>query len=137
MTVDTRGFRNAHRELRKSTADLREVAASFPSLSQDERRTAHRRIVRYLRKEVAPHTQLDERLLYPEAARVLGDPLVAASMNYDHQAIRQWIDDIAAADVADTARVQELLYGLDAIIRVHIWKENELFLTPLERGWLR
>ena len=61
----------------------------------------------------------------------MGDPFVAATMSYDHLAIRHWIAELASADVADGDRLQELLYGLDALLRVHIWKENELFLAPL------
>ncbi len=79
-----------------------------------------------------PHTKLDERLLYPAVAERLGDPLVAVSMSYDHLAIRHWISEIAAADVSRTEHFQQLLYGLDAIIRVHVWKENALFLALLE-----
>jgi hypothetical protein len=48
-------------------------------------------------------------------------------MNYDHLAIRRWIALIAAADVSDTAHLQQLLYGLDALIRVHIWKRERAF----------
>jgi hypothetical protein len=66
------------------------------------------------------------------ASAIPGTPLLAASMNYDHRAIRRWIDTLESADIADVAKMQELLYGLDALIRVHIWKENELYLTPLE-----
>jgi len=40
-----------------------------------------------LQSRVEPHTKLDERLLYPDVADRLGDPLVAASMNYGHLAI--------------------------------------------------
>ena len=134
MTVDIKGFREAHEELREQTAVLRSAAARLPTLSRDEREQTRDTIVRYLRRDVAPHTRLDEQLLYPEVARRTGDPLAAASMNYDHLAIRHWIDEIEAADVTDTARFQELLYGLDALIRVHIWKENELYLAPLESG---
>jgi len=67
-------------------------------------------------------------------AERLGDPLIAVSMNYDDLAIRHWISKIAAADVTDTDRLQRLLYGLDALIRVHIWKENALFLAQLEES---
>ena len=35
------------------------------------------------------------------------------------------------ADDEDVATIQELLYGLDALIRVHLWKEDELVLHPL------
>ena len=87
----------------------------------------------YVGAQGQPHTKLDELLLYPEVAtRLRGDPLVVASMNYDHLAIRHWIEQIAAGDVTKTALLQQLLYGLDALIRVHLWKEDKLFLTPLE-----
>lgn len=136
MTVDTAGFREAHHELREHAADLRLAAERFPALTTSEREETRGCILSFLRERVEPHTKLDEQLLYPEVARRLGDPLVAASMNYDHLAIRRWIALIATADVSETAHLQQLLYGLDALIRVHIWKENELFLAPLEsRSW--
>jgi hypothetical protein len=132
MTVDTAGFREAHHELRDQTAELRLAAERVPELANEEREEARARILLYLRERVEPHTKLDELLLYPEVATRLGDPLVAASMNYDHLAIRHWIERIATVDITDTALLQQLLYGLDALIRVHLWKENELFLAPLE-----
>jgi Hemerythrin HHE cation binding domain len=132
VTIDTKGFRGAHDELREQTAELRLAATSFPALTPEQREETRDRILRYLRERVEPHTKLDELVLYPEVAERLGDPLVAASMNYDHLAIRHWIELIAGADLTDAAEVQQLLYGLDALIRVHLWKENELFLASLE-----
>jgi hypothetical protein len=132
MAVDTAGFHKAHEELHAHASELRTVAERLPRLTLRERERARRQVLRYLTEKVEPHTKLDELLLYPAVAERLGDPLVAASMNYDHLAIRHWISKIAAADVADADRLQRLLYGLDALIRVHIWKENELFLAGLE-----
>jgi Hemerythrin HHE cation binding domain len=136
MTVDIAGFRDAHHELLEHAAELCIAAERFPTLATAEREQTRGYILSLLRERIDPHTKLDELLLYPEVATRLGDPLVAASMNYDHLAIRRWIALIAAADVNDTAHLQQLLYGLDALIRVHIWKENELFLASLEsRSW--
>jgi hypothetical protein len=132
MTVNTEAFREAHHKLREQTAELRRAAERFPALTAYERAETRGRILRYLREQVDPHTKLDELVLYPEVATRLGDPLVAVSMNYDHLAIRHWIGMIAAADVTDAAQLQQLLYGLDALLRVHLWKENELFLASLE-----
>jgi hypothetical protein len=129
VTVDPKGFREAHHELREQTAELRLAAEGFPALTSYERAQTRGRIIRYLREHVEPHTKLDELVLYPEVATRLEDPLVAVSMNYDHLAIRHWIELIAAADLADTARLQQLLYGLDALLRVHLWKKKELFLA--------
>jgi hypothetical protein len=131
MSVDTKGFRTKHERLSEHS-ELRAVADRYPELDPDGREAALHEVMVYLREEVEPHTKLDEWLLYPAIAKRVGDPLVAASMNYDHVAIRRWISELGAADSGDMAEVQRLLYGLDALMRVHIWKENELFLRPLE-----
>lgn len=133
MTVASNVIRKPHRELREQTADLRRAAKRFPSLTAGERAETRSRIVTYLREKVEPHARLDELVLYPEVATRLGDPLVAVSMNYDQLAIRHWIDLIEAADLADTAQLQQLLYGLDALLRVHQWKKDELFLATSRR----
>jgi hypothetical protein len=130
MNVDTKQFRRAHDELEKH-AELAAAAGSFPTLTAGEREDVRRTLVTFLREQVEPHTKLDEELLYPAVANRLGDPLIAASMNYDHLAIRDWIKRIDEVDVTDTALCQKLLYGLDALISVHVWKENELFLASL------
>lgn len=132
MAIDTAAFRKAHDEVRTHAAELRSVAARLPQLTITQREEARRQVLRYLRDKVDPHTKLDKGLLYPAVAERLGDALIAVSMNYDHLAIRHWISKIAAADAADVDRLQQLLYGLDALIRVHMWKENELFLASLE-----
>ena len=136
MPVVSDDFRTAHDAIRIQTELLRRAAREIPHMAYDERAATRDAIVSFLRRDVEPHTRLDERLLYPEVADRLGAPLATASMAYDHLAIRSWIDEIAAADLTDPDRLQELLYGLDALMRVHMWKENELYLPVVEaRGW--
>jgi hypothetical protein len=110
--------------------DLRLAAETVPALSTYERSEERRRILALLREHIESHTA--GLLLDPRVAESLGDELVTATMSYDRLAIRHWVELLAASDVADTARLQALLYGLDALIRVQVWKENELRLT-LER----
>jgi hypothetical protein len=132
MAIDTHGFHVAHKEMRVHAGALRDLAEHLPDLTETERRAGLARVVELLRSRVEPHTKLDEWLLFPAVADRLGDPLIAASMNYDHLAIRDWISKIDKTDPKDLARLQRLLYGLDALIRVHVWKEEELFLAALE-----
>ena len=134
ITVDTTGFERSHEKLLAGLNDLRALAGQLPALPLPEREQARERLLWYLHDEVEPHTKLDEQLLYPAVAERLGDALIAVSMRYDHLAIRHWISKVAEADMSDTDRLQRLLYGLDALIRVHVWKENELFLASLESG---
>ncbi len=129
-------FRRAHSSLRERTESLRRAAREVPHLSRDDRAAVREAVLDFLVRDVEPHTRLDERLLYPAVAERLGTPLATASMAYDHLAIRRYIDDLAHADPADPDRLQELLYGLDAVMRVHMWKENELYLPVVESaGW--
>jgi hypothetical protein len=132
-TVDVKGFSRAHGEIAKQAAELRLAARMMPMLSRAGRERVRADVLHMLRRDIEPHTKLDEELLYPAAAERLGDPLVAASMNYDHQAIRGWIRDLADTNLDDFAHLQAVLYGLDALIRVHLWKEDALFLAPLEQ----
>lgn len=136
MPVAGDDFRAAHERIRTQTETLRRAAREIPHLPYDERAAARDAVVAFLRREVEPHTRIDERLLYPEVGDRLGAPLATASMAYDHLAIRSWIAELEAADPAEPDRLQELLYGLDALMRVHIWKENELYLPVVESsGW--
>ena len=136
MPVASDDFRTAHDAIGAQTEALRRAAREIPHMAYDDRAAARDAIVAFLRRDVEPHTRLDERLLYPEVAERLGAPLATASMAYDHLAIRSWIDELEAAELTDPDRLQELLYGLDALMRVHIWKENQLYLPVVEAaGW--
>jgi hemerythrin len=57
-------------------------------------------------------------------------------MLYDHRAICERVDELASASIDDVARLQELLYGLHALIEVHFRKEEELYLPLVELLWM-
>jgi len=124
-------FRVAHERFEAWTDELRLAARRVPELDRAERIAVIADLVDFLHKSVEPHTRIDEQVLYHDAETRLGSPLVTASLAYDHLAIRTWIAKLSEADPDDVDTVQELLYGLDAIIRVHIWKEDELLVRPL------
>jgi hemerythrin-like domain-containing protein len=124
-------FTSKHDEFRAWTDELRAAARLLPSLDKAARFAVVADLVAFLQEKVEPHTHVDEQVLYPQAATRGGSPLAAAAMAYDHLAIRSWIAKLAEADEEDIPTLQELLYGLDALIRVHLWKEDELFVKPL------
>src|SRR5579872_3986290 len=107
-TGSSQALREEHRELRKLAEELCEAARAFPMLERTSREKARQELVQVLREQVAPHTWRDERVLYPEVTERLGDPLVTVSMNYDHQAIRSWIEDFADTDARNVGRLQQL-----------------------------
>jgi hemerythrin-like domain-containing protein len=124
-------FSEKHQEFRAFGEQLRATARLLPSLDYASRVSVMADIVAFLHERVEPHTKIDEQVLYPEVNSRFGSPLATASMAYDHLAIRSWIAKLAEADEDDVPLLQELLYGLDALIRVHLWKEDELYVKPL------
>jgi hypothetical protein len=110
---------------------LSDAARSLPELLAPAREKLRAEILDFLRHEVEMHMVEEERLLFPQLSERLGDPLAAAPLHYAHRAIRWWTDRIEGADVNDTAELQRLLYGVHALIAVHLSREEELYAGAL------
>jgi hypothetical protein len=132
MNIDTSSLRGLDAELEERAEFLSEAAGELPNLPREQREELRARVLSFLRHEIGEHMRTDQRLLYPKIAERLGDPLAAAPMNYDHRAIRWWTDEIADADLTDTGELQRLLYGVHALIRVHLSREEDLYVGALE-----
>ena len=98
-------------ELERLTSDLRRAARTFRAMTLAERSGTRAALVETIRTDLEPSAQLDGQGL---------------------EAIRAWTDALEAADVIDVDLVQELLYGTDALVRVHLWRETGLPLAPPE-----
>jgi Hemerythrin HHE cation binding domain len=131
MPTANEQFRRAHAALRALSPTLRAAARDIPRLSPVERATRRDSILSSLSR-IETHMRLDENVMYAAVAERLRDPLATAPMRYDHLAIRDWLRQLRDAPLDDPDLLQELLYGLDALIRVHLWKEDALYLRMLE-----
>jgi Hemerythrin HHE cation binding domain len=132
MNIDTPSLRSLDAKLEERAECLSEGARELPTLSPQQREQLRTRVLSFLRYDVGEHMRADQRLLYPKIAERLDDPLAAAPMNYDHRAIRWWTDEIARAEITDTSELQRLLYGLHALIKVHLSREEDLYVGALE-----
>jgi iron-sulfur cluster repair protein YtfE (RIC family) len=132
-TQEIETVREDHFELRKDLDHIRLAARELPTLSPEERSLIVGRVLEYLRGVLLPHAADEERSLYPVVGRILGNPEATRTMTHDHLAIRARVVELAATDESDLDRLQELLYGLYALITVHFWKEDQLYLPLLER----
>lgn len=128
----TAAFREEHRELLEHIDHIRSTARDVPGLSEDERASRRGRILDFLEHTLIPHAEAEEGFLYPEVDRILGDPRATGTMRYDHRAIRARIEALRKAEPADTRALEELLYGLYALIVVHFAKEEEVYLPLLD-----
>jgi len=128
----TEPFRREHEELKSHIEHIREAARRLPHIAPEERAAVVTRIIAFLRGTLVPHARAEEEVLYPEWARLLGFDAAAVPMVHDHEAIVARIDLLEATDTDDVELLQELLYGLYALIGVHFQKEEEIQLPAFD-----
>ena len=124
-TIDT--LHQQHEHLRVGLGEIRASARELPNLAPGERSLLISRVVEYLRRTVLPEATVEERGLYAEVRRVLADP-----MEYDHRAIEAMAEALAGTPVRWTESLQQLLYGIAALIELHIDKEERIYLELVE-----
>lgn len=132
MDRPTDPLRTEHQQLVVHVEHLREAAREIPGLAPEERAAIVARILNFLRGSLLPHARAEEEFLYPAVARLLGHPEATAPMSHDHVAIGALTDALADSDRSDADALQELLYGLHALITVHFRKEEDLYLPLLD-----
>lgn len=128
----TEPFRREHEELLSHIEHIGHAARELPRLGTAEREAVVGRIVGFLRGTLVPHAKAEEEVLYPEWARLVGYADAAVPMVHDHEAIVARIERLEHADVDDLDTLQELLYGLHALIGVHFRKEEDIQLPAFD-----
>ena len=128
----TEPFRSEHQELLEHIEHLAAAARELPTLSEDERELLRARVLGFLRETLIPHARAEEEVLYPEWAELVGFADAAIPMVHDHEAIVARIDQLADTEIANVDKLQELLYGLYALISVHFSKEEDLQLPAFD-----
>jgi|NGEPerStandDraft_5_1074534.scaffolds.fasta_scaffold25163_2 iron-sulfur cluster repair protein YtfE (RIC family) len=128
----TEPFRREHEELLVHIEHLAQAAREVPRLSEEERRALVERILGFLRGTLVPHARAEEEVLYPEWATLVGFADAAVPMVHDHEAIVTRIERLEQADPGDADGLQELLYGLHALIGTHFRKEEDLQLPAFD-----
>ena len=128
----TEPFRNEHEELLEHIEHIAAAARELPRLGDEERDALRERILGFLRGTLIPHAKAEEKVLYPEWSKLLGFADAAAPMIHDHEAIVARFERLERADIHDVNSLQELLYGLYALISVHFRKEEDLQLPAFD-----
>ena len=128
----TEPFRHEHEQLLEHIEHLGYAAREIPRLSEQERGELRKRILGFLRGTLLPHARAEEEILYPAWAELVGFRDAAVPMVHDHEAIVARVERLEAADLSDVDTLQELLYGLHALISVHFRKEEDLQLPAFD-----
>jgi iron-sulfur cluster repair protein YtfE (RIC family) len=133
--------RDEHRELIAQIEVLRTVADSIGAASTESIRNGVGQAYTFLIHQLIPHAQAEEQVLYPTVGRLLRALEATETMSRDHLEVIRLTEELEALRLhvfytpvseADEQSLRRILYGLYAIIKLHLAKEEEIYLPILE-----
>ena len=133
MTLrSTERFRREQIDLLHEVEGLPVMAHELPGLPIQDRIEVVEHVVTFLAEILLPHAEAEQRILYPEARRLFGHDRGSRAVAHDRREVRARIGELAAADVEDVGRLQEILYALHALLAIHLEHETEVYLRLVQ-----
>jgi iron-sulfur cluster repair protein YtfE (RIC family) len=135
------GIRDEHRELIARSEVLRTVADSIGSAATESIREGVGQAYSFLIHQLIPHAQAEEQILYPTVGRLLRALEATETMSRDHLEVIRLTEELKALRLhlfytsmseSDEQALRRVLYGLYAIIKLHLAKEEEIYLPIVE-----
>ena len=134
--------RDEHTDLVSRSELLRRVANSVGSSAPSESiREGVGQAYAFLMHHLIPHAQAEEQVLYPTVGRLLETLEATGTMSRDHLEVIRLTEELEAFRLhlfyaplteLEEQALRRVLYGLYAIIKLHLAKEEEIYLPILE-----
>jgi len=134
-------FREEHQRLQPGIRRIRHIADQLDLVTPGEARVELLELHRFLAKEVIPHEEAEDTIVYPAIAKLIGGDDPTAVMSRAHLEISHLVsvlgrhleDMMQGGPTSDEIReLKPVLYGLDAILRLHFAQEDESYLALIE-----
>jgi iron-sulfur cluster repair protein YtfE (RIC family) len=141
MAILPQRVRDEHGELRARIEVLRTVADAIGSATTESIREGVGQAYTFLIHQLIPHAQAEEQVLYPTVGRLLRVVESTETMTRDHLEVVRLTEELEALRLqlfytpvseADEQALRRVLYGLYAIIKLHLAKEEEIYLPIVE-----
>ena len=134
-------IRADHQRLMAGVKRIRAVADRVDSLPPRRLRSELFKVHRFLTGELLPHDEAEEASLYPIVAQLIGGADPTATMTRAHMEIARltgilgvFLEEMDGEDFTgeDRRELRAVLYGLDAILRLHFSQEEESYLALID-----
>jgi iron-sulfur cluster repair protein YtfE (RIC family) len=131
-------LREEHRSLAPSIARIRPLADRLGTMPPVDAKAELERTARFLADVLIPHEEEEDRRVFPLLTQAVGNDDVTAALHRTHTEIFhlvRLVDRLVreipeeGPGVEDLTDLRRVLYGLDAILRLHMAQEEELYLA--------
>jgi len=142
-TETSERLRAEHLVLETPIAAIRTTADRLDTLTPEAAMAALQEVRRFVSEDLMAHEELEDRTIYPMLTAAMGSDDATASMHRTHAEIfrlvrllDRLIGDLPdeGPDVEDRTDLQRVLYGLDAIMRLHQAQEEDLYSSIGDPG---
>ncbi len=139
MTRPTDPIRDHHKMLHKQIHDLFQYVEGLKKFSAQERGRLND-LITFLKEEVLPHAEGEEKYLYKKVGELMNNPLFTKTMELDHQHIKRYISELETEinnvykEAADgtIAKIQTAASKLRGLMEPHFQKEDDVYLPLLD-----
>jgi hypothetical protein len=123
-------------------SNIRRVADRLDQLSPKQARRELDAVHAFLIHDLLPHEAAEDAHVYPLVAKLVGGEDPTATMDRAHTEIAHLVnllgrllEDIPGEgpDADDTKELRRILYGLDAVLRLHFAQEEESYFALIEQ----
>ncbi len=141
MTLVTQPLRDEHKGLLPHIDEILTVAHLVGDKPLPQLRPEVDQVVAFLTRNLIPHAQAEDEVLYPVIDQVVGSPEALATMRFDHVEIGRLTDSLvalrthlscASLSVSQIQELRQVLYGLYFLVKTHFIKEETVFLPILD-----
>lgn len=143
MPMPMQPLKDEHKELMPHIEELRVAADSVGEVSPEELQKAVEKAYEVLTHHLIPHATAEDKALYPMVERVMQAPQATATMKRDHVEVGKLTKELAilkeqilTAPTSDWVmkELRRVLYSLYAVLKMHLAKEEEIYLPLLDKG---
>ena len=128
-----------HLDLARGIDGIHEAACIVGSVPSSEVVRRVERVLSWFDRELQPHLRWEEDWLYPQIEAATGTPWSTRAARFDHAEVRSAIerlrrDRVANAghtDVDERSDLRCRLFSLEALLRAHVDREEQLLLPIL------
>jgi heavy metal translocating P-type ATPase len=134
-------YQAEHQRLLPGVKRIRQIADRLDQLPPKHALSELRELHRFLIAEAVPHEAAEEADIYPVVAKLIGGddptaPMYRAHLEIGHQValLGRLIAELPTdgPDAEDIRDLRRILYGLDAILRLHYTQEDEAYFALLD-----
>jgi hypothetical protein len=133
--------RSEHRAMIPAIRHIRDTADRLDSISPQAARSELEKIHTFLMETVLPHDDIEDAEVYPAVAKLIGGddptaPMTRAHVEIAHMArmLGRNITELRPEGPGpeDIRELRRILYGLDAILRLHFAQEEEAYFALID-----